>query len=1177
MSVLFLSGCVQGEVCSSMSSFEDRISQLVEARGLDDRQKEAVFSDVNTVVAAGAGSGKTMVLSYRFLRLVLEGKAQVDQILTLTFTRKAAAEMSERIQTMLFEHQDVPIIAGQLRHIDQAPISTIDSFCATVVRGDCRRFGITPDFIQDEERARTAAEEFSAAFIHEQLSNPAMELLLSLHSYSGVYNEVLVPIALDYCIPSRPLDYSLAVERYIECLGQELRSAAELVSRCGKVASEIPARTKSIEKARDWYSSFEQEVLPLVASGDHTEAERAFTGLPKLATPSNAAKEDMALLKEMILETKGVLDQLAVTLHLLMHQDKLRDVYRLLATFQEACIQHKRSLKLLTFKDTAVMAIDILLSNKQLRSWYKQRYTHIMIDEFQDNNDLQRQLLYLLAERSEYTVDRIPNAEELDRNKLFFVGDQKQSIYRFRGAEVSVFKMLSDEIAAAGGSAIELPTNYRSEPGLIHTFNAMFPRVMESPERSFEAQFAPLSVRAGTVGLTPSVTVCLKQKKEAEEKQAEEKADDFEELGTTDEPVSSNEAEAWFTAERIKSVVESHQLQVTEAKTGVLRPAEYQDIAVLMQSLSNQMRYERAFRALNIPFITQGVRGLFLEAPVNDLYQLLQLTVYPNDRQALAAVLRSPFARVGDDVLVYLFARLEENPDLPAFDRQLDEVFDPNSRIHADSDAAWKETVAASAQRYRQLQDLYQKLLKRSESASVSELVELLWYEGGYRFLVMRHPQQHRYLEFFDYLRELALASDAQQKTLSEFLDDIRPKLGSSERISDIELMRESEDGVRIMTIHKSKGLEFPIVFLANTGNTGHKNVEPIFYYSQEGDYPAVSVTKGVSIQGSSSKVGNYGFFRDKEESRQQRSAELKRLLYVGMTRAEAHLFILGCHRPASEKREEGRFESLLELTLHGLGIDIREDLSLVKEGQAVSLPGSESVPVHLELIGDYTQQELYKLRFSGQARREPDELKAFYTDEALLRHEVGRRSFGVTEISKPKAFERSGEATKLPEIPSDAFLDEHSARLFGTYCHRLIEYALGSLPEEPLLPDELSAWSREQRLTFVRDASRLADRAVESPLIREAAASREVTVETELPFALREGEMILHGIIDLLLVGNNRALVIDFKSDALLVPEMHARQLEIYQKAAEALTGKPAVGRIWYLRQEEQPEWTPL
>ena len=194
-------------------------------------------------------------------------------------------------------------------------------------------------------------------------------------------------------------------------------------------------------------------------------------------------------------------------------------------------------------------------------------------DEFQDNNELQKQILFLLAERLGYEGDGVPGPEFLERSKLFFVGDEKQSIYRFRGADVSVFKSLSSEIVKAGGASIDLRTNYRTEPDLIEEFNRIFLRVMANGGESFEADFESLGTRPAK-GIQSRFDYFIKPKKE--EKNEDE--------------ASQEQAEAAFVANLVKKMTETDEYLIPDSKAenGRRRP-KYNEIAILYRTMSRQI------------------------------------------------------------------------------------------------------------------------------------------------------------------------------------------------------------------------------------------------------------------------------------------------------------------------------------------------------------------------------------------------------------------------------------------------------------------------------------------------------------------------------------------------------------------------------------------------------------
>ncbi len=1126
------------------------IDQILDAKGLDTHQREAVFSDCNTVVSAGAGSGKTTVLSYRFLRLIMEGKATVDSILTLTFTKKAAAEMHERIHAMLLEHKRDPQVSKNLDRLERAQISTLDSFCTQIVRSDCRRYGYAASFTQDEEAIRQIASSTALSFIHERLSDPAMEYLLALHSFEGVCDKLLIPLGAYHMCPSRILDYDSIAKEQIEISSQRFKEFESSLGVQSRLILELDGNKKTLIDAQLFFSKITEKI----ESTDDPKILFDSLGtmkFPKL--PSKNVKDgQLIILREALDLIKQIWHPYLLLLNVLAHREQIASCYHLIGLYQEQFIAKKRAAGLLSFSDIAQMAIDILIANESLREYYKRRFSHIMIDEFQDNNDAQRQLLYLLSEKKEEHAPGIPASNGLEEGKLFFVGDEKQSIYRFRGADVSVFKALSQEISQIGGTSLTLATNYRSEPGLIDTFNRIFPQIMKDPQEAYEAEFLPLGFRSPREGVTPQIHVLIKDNAENEEEEtavADTLIDDS--LIDSEELIHDSDAEAWYIAQRIKQIVKEKKTLIYDAELGCNRAAVYDDIAILMQHLSNQMRYERALRGLGIPFNAQSVRALFLEAPLNDIYQILQLIVYPGDRHAFAALLRSPFVNLDDDIL---FEMMHGNPKLRAFDEACDACIDED---------------APSYDRYMSIKRLYDELIGIAGSSSKAELIEYIWYEGGYRFFIMKRPENHRYLEYVEYARELAMLSDEKGESLAEFLDGIRQRLGTNEKVPEVELLKTDSSGVKLMTVHKSKGLEFPIVFVTNMGNKGRGDTEPLYSFSEDVPGLVLSCTEKVPFNKANS--ANYFYFKDKELRKRTHIAEMKRLLYVAVTRAEAHLFLSGCHKAPGKDADPENIRNLLDLILKGFSLD---PIAPLAGEVSLEQPQSNSrVKIELQEIPDYTEGDTYRLREQAASSYLPEITLLEYERASLIEYEEEVRSIGITERAH-ELMPTVKDGIRLPALAVDSFLSKSQIPEFGTYCHHLIESTICGLQVDDDLPQVFSDLNDEQKRELLSDAKVLHDKFISSETYRRYSEDSSSRIESEVPFMMRADGILLRGIIDLLIETPEEVLVIDFKTDSVKYTDNHRFQLQSYIKAMRLYTGKPVRGKIWYLREGEKSSW---
>jgi ATP-dependent exoDNAse (exonuclease V) beta subunit len=324
------------------------------------------------------------------------------------------------------------------------------------------------------------------------------------------------------------------------------------------------------------------------------------------------------------------------------------DALAFVRDFFSAAAADRAASGVLGFSDVAAMARGTLLRDKELRSWYKRRYDAIMIDEFQDNNALQKDLLYLLAERRDETRDGVPPASALRQGALFFVGDEKQSIYAFRQADVRVFRGLAEELGRTEGSSggHSLSTNWRSEPALIDFFNDAFSRILPAPgdpcAKDYEARFDALGSGPATADVRPAVRyIELERKRDP---------------GYMD----GDDTQAARIAALIRELV-SGRLPISAKGPGgakLARPCAYEDIAVLFRSTASQNVVERHLRLNGIPYTATNTAGLYVESIVGDLYAMLRLAAYPDDRHAYAVALRGPFARLSDDAVLTI---LEEH------------------------------------------------------------------------------------------------------------------------------------------------------------------------------------------------------------------------------------------------------------------------------------------------------------------------------------------------------------------------------------------------------------------------------------------------------------------------------------------------------------------------------------
>ncbi|MFW6213953.1 MAG: UvrD-helicase domain-containing protein, partial [Spirochaetota bacterium] len=813
----------------------------------------------------------------------------------------------------------------------------------------------------------------------------------------------------------------------------------------------------------------------------------------------------------------------------------------------------------------------VLESDATVRDYYKARFDAIMIDEFQDNNEEQKRLLYLLAERDD-CHQPAPGAADLNPSKLFFVGDEKQSIYRFRGADVSVFRMLADELGGERAQLI-LGANYRSEPGLIRFFNSFFAHVFAGAESAYEARFLPLRFRDASPGVHPTVEHWRVEKRTQGD-------GDF---------LPDVDAQAYHIAARLRRLIESQTLLVGPDA----RPAEYRDVAILLKSSSNQIRLERMFRLFGIPYVSGAVRSLFLEAPVSDLYNVLQLAVYPDDRVAYAAYLRSPLVGLSDEGLVRQLLSVSEaaggeaaadGENAAGGEAAADGENAAGGEAAADGENAagglFDPAAGLSAEDHRRLaraHERYEQIVAAADARPITELLFVMWYEWGYRYHLLRREEYVPYLEYFDLFWELA--HSFEQRGLAAFLDEVRRHLGENQKLDELEYLGPEGEGVEIMTVHKSKGLEFPVVIVANTENAGRNDsVSGAPYYWDNELGPAWNI--GYLPEGSvREKPANYLYTAQAVQAALEEAAERKRLLYVAATRAESHLIFCGL----AEDRKNS-FNELITPAFQAAQEEVAED-----SGITASIIDLEPVAAEQEFAG---RRSAARTSIGDLALRY-DALPT--VERRYVRPEISVSAVNAAyrELAEVNRSDAVGAEGGRPPLASDALIDANDLGAeFGTLCHELIERApTGGYPHEREarlataravagFGAAISRRTPKEQATLLADAVGLAESFLGSEewrRIEADVATGTASVAHELAFLLQANaivpgggkrrNVIVRGKIDLLIEYSDQIEIIDFKSDRVVEAEHYAMQLVLYRQAARELYGRPVRVALFDLR----------
>ena len=1029
--------------------------QIMEKEGFfpNDEQKPVIESNVNTVVSAGAGAGKTAVLSWRFLRLVMECSIKPEQILTLTFTKKAASEMRERIYKRLLDARE-SLPPDTFESFSRASISTLDSFCAQIVRSDCISYGLPRDIaILADEDLDDLAQRLAMQFLDNPENRLEKDLISSLFMPSDVMGRFFSLVAMNTSLTG---DYDAervtrSFRDHVKAIYEErLRQIGELLDELGKLELR-GAFISQYERIRNCYeqrSFTEADYFRL--TGVRDEEVKEIVGCLK---PLMGRDSGFVVLQNLVKEEAGEISLL---------QKAVEKYTRMLN-------EEKRRQGALSFKDMSELAVCILRDNLQLRNVFKQRFKQIMVDEFQDNNMNQRDLVFLLAEKEDLsgTAGKIPQIDELDGSKLFFVGDEKQSIYRFRGADVSVFRRLQKEIAS-NGKTLELGTNYRSQAKLIDHFNLVFRKVLESSGRNFDANFSPMKTGRKPDKTESRIIFGVYDRAEIE-----------------DDELKDGVLEAEAIGDYCNRILHTDDFLV-DGK----RP-EASDIAILFGTSSNQMNIEKALKRRGIGYQIAETRSLMLDGVSCDFYSLINCLLYPEDRRSYVALLKSPFCGLCEKSIENLLSG--------------------------------SEVLEIDKERYNAFTAFFESVKEVAFRLTISQLLEKIYIEGGYKAYLSQDQDRLSFTEHYDYLFCYAARYDAAGRSLADYARFLRDNLGASEKLPEANLLRAQKSGVQIMTVHKSKGLDFKVVIYAGIGNKG-SNDKSAYVFNYCGDLVA-SETLGIQ------KILE-------QDRREREEAETRRLMYVAMTRAKDHLIVVGGYKGNT-------MANVFEWYLNAIG----GNLSTLE----CSMPG-----VEMENLGETRRLPKGASATEGLPKPGSD----------FIEFETKTSRVGVTALEESDGRDDDGNpGVPLPLFEVDRMIGRAELNdRFGTLCHKALELLIEKGSMDDLESDLFDGEKDNEKV--LNQAKAFAEAFIGSPFHEAFVKGKETGTEIRFYTGSKEfGDVVIEGVMDLVVFGEKYNLVVDYKTDRFKKPQVHKRQIVTYVNVAQQLYGKPCYGILYYLR----------
>jgi len=1178
------------------------MATAVQRPGLTPEQTAAVTTrDVSVALSAGAGCGKTFVLTRRFLSHLeptpgTDASSQLGKLIAITFTDRAAREMRDRIRQSVRERlRDAPAGAEAdhwlqiLRRLDGAKISTIHSFCGTLLRAHAVEAGLDPQFgLIEPVHARTMLGELIDDRLRQLLADhdAAMIELTAAYDLRGVREKVATlvnerfTLRFEEWLHHTPEELA---ERWGKFHTEQVRprmlamfQSSPTVAGLRKLIAEERSPPHPLSDRAEEIDRHFQAFDAATTSGDVAAADAALAGIAEHAFVKGATAKKAWIGREAAYEQ---FKDLFTDLRKLIAE--IRDGWSfdvaaaritaeaalglaaLAAPIRLAYEAEKKQKNVLDFDDLLIRARDLLCKpeHARLRKTFSRGIELLLVDECQDTDALQVELIQALVDG------------ELARGKLFFVGDFKQSIYRFRGAEPKVFNDMQLDVPAKG--RLPLSKNFRSQPAILDFVNSLF-------SEYFGERYEPLEPSREQTTPTPAIEFLWASPHAAPigyEDNAEGVAADVAPAGDApaahidDGSDALRRLEADWIARRLRAMFDSPDpILPAKGKKGSLplRRPEYGDAAILFRALSNVALYEAALEEYGIPYYVVGGKAFYSQQEVYDLLNFLRVLDSVCDDVALAGVLRSPFFSLDDETLFLL----SEFGSRGGGDGLATGLFAPAvaDELRTSLGDERSRRVEFASRTLAELRGLKNRL-------SITDLLNEILARTAYDAVLTAEFLGERKLANLRKLLAQARSFDRSGIfTLTEFIAQLSESVANQPDEALAATYAEGANVVRLMTIHQSKGLEFPIVVVPDLERRKQPDRESIAFHPDLG--PMVKPPYGDDLP------TGLDLYRLMEQ--EQSEAESKRLLYVAVTRAADYLILSSGVKDAAIGREEWR-------TFIGERYDLATGKFLGTLG-----PGGRRAEVRVTT----TRPALPKKPKERSARADwpkllADAAKSAGGKNAALRpgtepiapRTQSRRRFSFTRLNGELLPVGGSEIDHEP-VESATALDVAAGASLGKLVHGVLAtldfHKFAGKASRSELEHHVS---RQARLLNAEDDGQVAaaidmvDAFLRSPRAKSIAGAKQVHREVEFLLRVPTGEaalkpaiaddVYLQGFIDLLYEdAAGKWHLVDYKTHQLAAHDPaaaaapYAAQLAIYALAIEQVLGRvPDELAIYFLR----------
>lgn len=1204
----------------------------------------------NLLVSAAAGSGKTAVLTERIVKMISDETkpVDIDRLLVVTFTNAAAAEMRERIGEAIgkrLEAQpDNEHLQKQATLVHNAQITTIDSFCMFVIRNNFNDIGLDPGFrVADEGELKLLKQDVMKELLEERFAGRDEDFLHCVEYFSTGNRDDAIEghiLKLYQFAESNPWPEEWLEERKGD---YGIRDLDELerakfvrfgLEQAGRMAEDCLLRMEDCIKICQqpdgpyMYGEIlekEAEALQkLTGVKRYGEGYALFQGMTFGRLPSKKDSSVSAQKREMVQEIrkgiKGTIKNICGKFfpappetaleYIKGSSGAVRTLIDLTLAFKEALDRKKRESNIIDFSDMEHLALSILVrkteGNRELKSYvpspaaldYREYFEEILIDEYQDSNLVQESLLSVVSKEAEGVYNR------------FMVGDVKQSIYRFRQARPELFMEKYDsysleeeqngqeELCAEeeqeererlctkegqnerrkSCQKIELRKNFRSRREVLDVTNDIFYQIMKKDLGRIQYD--------ASAALYPGAEYVACEGMEAELILADSGEELLEEAGLTD-PVR---LEAELVAARIGRMI--REQKVTDKETKQLRPARYSDIVILLRSFGKYAdTFTEVMEEKKIPAYAASKTGYFKTTEIQTILNLLKILDNPRQDIPLAAVLRSPVGGFSDEEL----ALLKASGTKRAF----------HCCVLEPEEEKMPKELYFKLHSFLELISSYRELVT---SLSIHELLYRILEDTGYARYAAAMPGGKRRKANIEMLLEKAAAYEkTSYRGLFHFIRYMDKLQKYEVDYGEADVVGENANAVRIMTIHKSKGLEFPIVFVCQTAKSFNRmDVRSRLVIHPDLGAALDYIDPKLRIQGATL----YKKAVAKQIDLENLGEEL-RVLYVAFTRAKEKLVITGVEKEIAEKiekikrrRQEGELSffiraganSFLDWILPGMVAGGNEDLiqvwdvtnlveeeteSRIKEAQGFDRLLQQTVCEDKE-ADDYVEKQLsYQYPCQAETSRKTkysvSELK-HRAIEAVLEEEeredgpfakevvipyIPRFAGGETGVNRGalrgSAMHRAVECLSVMQLAGNESLDQ------------ALKIEIEKIVEKGLMTEEMRSLLSLEKLKHF----------YQSPLAeRMKAAAERGELHLEQPFVMGrpadeiEGDgsdtmVLIQGIIDAFFIEEQEIVLLDYKTDFVKKEEelicRYQKQLELYQTALEQNLGMKVKEKLMY------------